>query len=276
MHSVTRVVAAGSFDDLRTCHIRFLEEASRLGHLRVLVWSDATVQHLTGRPPKFPEEERLYLLEAIRYVDELALVTDGGETADLPPGKGTHADIWVSMPGEDSVVRRRMAGVGMPAYHIVAEEELRTFPAVAPDVPIVPAEGTKVVVTGSFDWLHSGHVRFFEEASELGHLYVVVGHDANIALLKGQGHPMLPQAERRYAVASIRYVTQALVSSGHGWLDAEPEIARLRPNLYVVNEDGDRPEKRAFCRAQGIEYVVFKRLPKDGLPRRESTALRGF
>ena len=33
------------------------------------------------------------------------------------------------------------------------------------------------------EWLHSGHVRFFEEASSLGDLYEVVGHDANIKLL---------------------------------------------------------------------------------------------
>jgi hypothetical protein len=46
--------------------------------------------------------------------------------------------------------------------------------------------------------------------------------------------------------------------------------------MYAVNEDGDKPEKRAFCERQGIEYVVLKRLPKPGLPKRESTILRGF
>jgi hypothetical protein len=58
--------------------------------------------------------------------------------------------------------------------------------------------------------------------------------------------------------------------------DAEPEIARIKPNIYAVNEDGDQPEKRAFCEEHGLEYVVLKRLPKVGLPRRESTVLRGF
>jgi hypothetical protein len=43
-----------------------------------------------------------------------------------------------------------------------------------------------------------------------------------------------------------------------------------------VNEDGDVPEKRAFCKEHGIEYVVLKRIPKAGLPKRQSTALRGF
>ena len=53
-------------------------------------------------------------------------------------------------------------------------------------------------------------------------------------------------------------------------------IEKLRPDLYVVNEDGDKPEKRAFCEKRGIEYRVLKREPKTGLPRRASTSLRGF
>ena len=44
----------------------------------------------------------------------------------------------------------------------------------------------------------------------------------------------------------------------------------------AVNEDGDKPEKREFCEARGIQYVVLKRTPKEGLPRRQSTDLRGF
>jgi hypothetical protein len=77
-------------------------------------------------------------------------------------------------------------------------------------------------------------------------------------------------------VQSIRFVQQALISSGDGWMDAEPEIGRLQPDIYVVNEDGDKPEKRAFCAQHSLEYIVLKRMPKDGLPRRESTVLRGF
>jgi hypothetical protein len=75
---------------------------------------------------------------------------------------------------------------------------------------------------------------------------------------------------------SIRFVKLALISSGDGWLDAEPEIERLRPDIYAVNEDGDRPEKRQFCADHGIEYRVLQRRPKEGLPRRQSTDLRGF
>jgi glycerol-3-phosphate cytidylyltransferase-like family protein len=119
-------------------------------------------------------------------------------------------------------------------------------------------------------------VRFFEEAGTLGDLYVVVGHDANIRLLKGEGHPLVPEAERRYIVGSIKYVKQALISSGDGWLDADPEIQRLKPDIYAVNEDGDKGGKREYCERNGIEYLVLKRTPAPGLPKRSSTDLRGF
>jgi hypothetical protein len=65
-----------------------------------------------------------------------------------------------------------------------------------------------------------------------------------------------------------------MISTGNGWLDAEPEIRQLKPEVYAVNEDGDKPEKRAFCRELGIEYLVLKRTPKAGLAPRSSTGLK--
>ena len=146
-----------------------------------------------------------------------------------------------------------------------------------PGFPWTPLEdvaaGKKVVVTGCFDWFHSGHVAFFEEAARLGGVIRHRGPRRNIALLKGKGHPLFPQAERLYMVQSVRFVGQALISTGNGWMDAEPEILALKPDIYAVNEDGDVPEKREFCARHGIEYRVLKRLPKTGLTPRYSTDL---
>ena len=159
-------------------------------------------------------------------------------------------------------------------YRVLPASQMRGFPE-PPPTPSPPGR-KKVVATGCYDWFHTGHVRFTEEVSALGDLYVVLGHDANIRLLKGDGHPLFPQAERRYVVGSIKYVKQALISSGEGWLDADPEIRCLKPDIYVVNEDGDRGGKREYCEKLGIEYLVLKRTPAPGLPPRSSTVLRGF
>jgi len=47
-------------------------------------------------------------------------------------------------------------------------------------------------------------------------------------------------------VQSIRFVKEALISTGHGWMDAEPEIEKIMPDIYAVNEDGDVPERESF------------------------------
>ena len=56
MADAKTVVVTGGFDDFKSQHVRFLEEASKLGGVRVLLWSDETVRALEGHPPKFPQE----------------------------------------------------------------------------------------------------------------------------------------------------------------------------------------------------------------------------
>ncbi len=273
--TIRNVVVSGGFDDIRCQDIRFLQEAARLGPLHVLLWGDECLRAATGREPKFPESERLYFLQALRCVDCVHLIEKPSDDHSLPAVAVPQPWTWVVRSQDDNPGKHAFCDACGLQYHVLSEKELAGFPEDSAGAS-ESSSRKKVIVTGCYDWFHTGHVRFFEEVCELGDLYVVVGHDANIRLLKGDGHPMFSQDQRRYVVGSIRYVTQALVSTGHGWLDAEPEIERICPDIYAVNEDGDKPEKRDYCEAHGIEYVVLKRLPKDGLPRRESTKLRGF
>jgi cytidyltransferase-like protein len=261
-----RVLVSGGFDDLRSRHIRFLEEAAKLGAVHVLLWPDERVRVQAG-VCKFPLEERRYLLESIRYVEQVSVFDDDAIA---------NADVWLVEESDAGPASRALAAAHGLEHRALAPADLAAFPTAAFDPALMPAERPRVIVTGCYDWFHSGHVRFFEEASQLGDLYVVVGHDANVRLLKGEGHPLFPAAERRYMVQSIRFVAQALVSSGHGWMDAEPEVERVRPHIYAVNEDGDKLEKRQFCAERGLEYVVLKRTPRAGLKARSSSELRGF
>ena len=274
------VVVTGSFDDLRSRAVRLLEEAAKLGSLHVVLWPDEAVCSLEGKAPKFPVDERLYLLRAISYINKVGVATGQIARDTLPQlddiWPGIRPEIWVVDEKGDSARKKAFCESQGVHYQVLREEDISGFPAPESASELEQSAAKKVIVTGCFDWFHSGHVRFFEEVSELGDLYVVVGHDANVRLLKGEGHPMFPEDERRYLVQSVRYVKQALISTGHGWMDAEPEIARIKPDIYAVNEDGDVPEKRKFCEERGLEYAVLKRTPKDGLPRRESTKLRGF
>jgi cytidyltransferase-like protein len=265
------VVEAG-LDDLRSDDVRFLQEAARFGPLHVRVPSDALLAELTGSPPTFPAVERLFLAESLRWVTEATIVERPVATA-LHELAATQAVLVVREEDADLAVRAAARAAGV-SHHAVAPATRAGFPIADP--ALLGPDEPRVVVTGCYDWLHSGHIRFFMDAAGLGALYVVVGSDRNVALLKGPGHPLQREDERRYMVGAVRSVHRCLVSSGSGWMDAEPEIEEIRPTHYVVNEDGDQPEKRDFCKAHGIEYVVMKRLPHAGLPARSSTELRGF
>lgn len=130
-----------------------------------------------------------------------------------------------------------------------------------------------VLVSGCYDLFHAGHIAFFKEAASYGKLYVSVGSDANIGLLKGK-RPVFSEAERLYIVKAIRYVEDAFIGSGTGMLDFEPDLRRLKPGFLIVNEEGHTEEKRTLCESLGVKYLILKRVPDAGLPARASSTLK--
>ena len=128
-------------------------------------------------------------------------------------------------------------------------------------------------MSGCFDMLHSGHVAFFEEASQFGDLYVGLGADKTIFDLKNR-RTVYSEDERLYIVRSLKFVKDAWINSGSGILDFEEDIKVLKPDILFVNEDGDSESKKVLCDHYGIEYVTSKRIPKEGLPERSTTGIR--
>ena len=67
------VLASGVFDLIHLGHVKFLEEAKRVGgkkaKLIVVVARDQTVIKFKGKPPILPENERRMLVEALKPVD---------------------------------------------------------------------------------------------------------------------------------------------------------------------------------------------------------------
>lgn len=131
----------------------------------------------------------------------------------------------------------------------------------------------KVMVSGCYDLLHGGHIAFFKTVSAYGDLFVSVGRDENLLLLKGK-KPVFSEQERLYIVKSIRYVHDAFLGSGTGLLDFEPDLKRLQPDIFIVNHDGHTSDKAHLCKKLGIEYIVLERLPEPGLPVRSSSGTK--
>ncbi len=131
----------------------------------------------------------------------------------------------------------------------------------------------KVFVTGCFDLLHSGHIAFLKEAAAYGDVYVGLGSDANVYNLKGR-YPVYSQDERKYMLEALSCVKECLIDSGWGIIDFEKELDIVKPDIFIVNEDGNSPAKEELARKFGFKYLVLKRIPHSNLPVRSTTSLR--
>ena len=131
----------------------------------------------------------------------------------------------------------------------------------------------KVFVSGCFDMLHSGHVAFLNEAARYGEVYVGLGSDKTIYELKGR-EPINSELERKYMLENLKSVKKVIINKGSGILDFIPTLDEVRPDIFLVNEDGHTPTKEQLCRNRGIEYIVLKRIPHANLPPRSTTTLR--
>jgi cytidyltransferase-like protein len=137
----------------------------------------------------------------------------------------------------------------------------------------MPSKKKKVFVSGCFDMLHSGHVAFLKEASAFGEVYIGLGSDETIQELKGRA-TINSEEERLYMLSALACVTSVKVNKGSGLLDFLPDMIVLKPDIFIVNEDGHSPEKEQICKDLGVEYKVLNRIPHNNLPARSTTSLR--
>ena len=131
----------------------------------------------------------------------------------------------------------------------------------------------KVFVSGCYDLLHSGHIEFFQQASQFGDLYVGIGSDATYQEYKHR-KPMFPQEERLFMVRNVKAVKEAYINEGSGVIDFIPTLDLVQPDIFVVNAEGGSAEKRQLCEERGIQYIELERTPHAGLEARSSSSLK--
>src|SRR5206468_7048107 len=78
---------------------------------------------------------------------------------------------------------------------------------------LLRGEGRSLVFTnGCFDLLHPGHVRYLAEARALGDaLVVALNSDRSVRVLKGEGRPILDEAERAEIISALEVVDYVVV-----------------------------------------------------------------
>ena len=73
-----KVFVSGCFDLLHSGHIAFLETAAQFGDVYVCIGSDNTVKDLKGRYPIITQQERKYMIQALKCVKECRINTGSG------------------------------------------------------------------------------------------------------------------------------------------------------------------------------------------------------
>ena len=118
------VAVVGAFDELKSRDVRLLQAAAELGKVQVLLPADKTIRSLDGRDPKFPQKERRYLMQAIRYVSDVQLVQGLQSGDSLPSGEFQQPDIWVVGQAEDNQIKRNEAAARGVVYKVINDDDL--------------------------------------------------------------------------------------------------------------------------------------------------------
>ncbi|MGH9503063.1 MAG: adenylyltransferase/cytidyltransferase family protein [Terriglobales bacterium] len=91
------------------------------------------------------------------------------------------------------------------------------------------------LANGAFDLLHVGHVRYLRAAKHLGgRLIVAVNSDDSVRALKGEGRPLIPEAERAEILAALADVDAVVVFPEP---DVRAIIREIRPDVHAKGTD---------------------------------------
>ena len=124
--------------------------------------------------------------------------------------------------------------------------------------------GKRLVFTnGCFDLLHAGHVRYLQQARELGHaLAVGLNSDRSVRELKGEGRPVNAEEDRAEVLAALGCVDYVVIFDGKRATDT---LRAVRPHVYAKGGDYTPasldPDERAALAAVDAEVRILPLVP---------------
>lgn len=126
------------------------------------------------------------------------------------------------------------------------------------------SQGENAVFTnGCFDLIHVGHVRYLQQARELGdHLVIGLNSDESVHELKGPSRPILPEEERAELLAALSCVDLVVMFSEKRVTNL---LKVLQPEIYAKGGDYTPetldPGERSAIESYGGKIVILPVVP---------------
>ena len=126
------------------------------------------------------------------------------------------------------------------------------------------AAGRRLVFTnGCFDLLHTGHVRYLQQARALGDaLVIALNSDESVRALKGPTRPINSEQDRAEVLAALACVDYVTIFPDERVTDLVREI---RPHIYAKGGDYTveslNPGELAALREAGTEIKILPLVP---------------
>lgn len=118
----------------------------------------------------------------------------------------------------------------------------------------------RVLVAGSFEFLHPGHLYLLKQAWELGNVAVIVSRDVNFEKFKRR-KPILSERDRKEVLEAIKYVDVAILGDDQDLLkpilELKPDVILLGPDQWI--SPGELKEK---LKERGLEKIEVIKLDK--------------
>lgn len=125
----------------------------------------------------------------------------------------------------------------------------------------------KVFVSGAFNVLHAGHIRFFEDARKLGDYLIVSYPPADLLWKLYDKKSVLDDLDKKAVISSLSMVDEVVESTDEDVeLSFRTAFLQTAPHVLAVTTDDQHMEaKRRFCESVGAEFVVLdKTEPQQG------------
>lgn len=135
-----------------------------------------------------------------------------------------------------------------------------------------------VMVSGGFDPIHIGHIRYMKKAKKLGdYLIVVINNDNWLEIKKGK--EFMPEKERKEIIESLACVDEVIISShkkNTKDMSVCEEIKKIKPDIFANGGDRFADNIPEFKLCNDLKVKMVFNVGNGGKIRSSSELLKKY